>query len=227
MDTSQTTDTDAAQASQTPGGVPGARKRRPIINRIRYVFDVALGIVLGCALATIIATFILVLNIGHRAVTGNGWFALLDYARVNESVLDRAADAYLLPGAAPPEEGVYWQATVDGAKQKLNGQKNYMLHFPPGGLPPNKAFWSLTITNPRGAMVVNAIERYSVSDRSGLAANDDGSVDIYIRNSAPQGHESNWLPAPDSNFKLWLRVYQPDKSVLSGEYRAPPVTEVK
>jgi len=46
---------------------------------------------------------------------------------------------------------------------------------------------------PLGA-VAGLINRYSVSDRSGLVPNTDGSVDIYIQNAAPAGHESNWLP---------------------------------
>ena len=81
--------------------------------------------------------------------------------------------------------------------------------------------------DPRNHFVANPIHRYRVSDRSGLAQNPDGSVDIYIQNAALAGHESNWLPAPSGNFILWLRVYLPGQSVLNGEYKVPPVVEVK
>jgi hypothetical protein len=124
------------------------------------------------------------------------------------------------------EEAVYWTATEDGAGQTLNGQHNYRLHFPPGGLPPNDAFWSLTMLNSQRYMVDNSINRYSVGDRSGLVPGADGSIDIYIQNTAPAGHESNWLPAPTGNFVLVLRAYQPGATVLSGEYHVPPVVEV-
>jgi len=73
-------------------------------------------------------------------------------------------------------------------------EHDYMMHFPPGGLPPNDAFWSLTMGDAKNRFVANPINRYSVSDRSGLVPNADGSVDIYIQNTAPAGHESNWLP---------------------------------
>jgi hypothetical protein len=53
----------------------------------------------------------------------------------------------------------------------------------------------------------------------------DGSVDIYIQNAAPAGHESNWLPAPVGNFILWLRVYMPDAAIVEGKYRVPPVVK--
>jgi hypothetical protein len=125
------------------------------------------------------------------------------------------------------EEAVYWTATVDGEDRTLNGQHDYRLHFPPGGLPPNDAFWSLTMLNSRRYMENNPINRYSVGDRSGLVPGADGSIDIYLRNTAPAGQESNWLPAPPGNFVLVLRAYQPGAAVLSGEYHVPPVVEVR
>jgi hypothetical protein len=66
-----------------------------------------------------------------------------------------------------------------------------------------------------------------VSDKSNLVLNTDGSIDIYIQTTAPADHESNWLPAPSGNFKLWLRAYLPDPIILNGEYEAPPVVEAK
>jgi hypothetical protein len=100
------------------------------------------------------------------------------------------------------------------------------MHFPAGGLPPNNAFWSITMGDARNHFVANPINRYSVSDRSGLAQNPDGSVDIFIQNVAPAGHASNWLPAPAGKFILWLRVYTPGEAILHGEYTVPPVVEV-
>jgi hypothetical protein len=76
-------------------------------------------------------------------------------------------------------------------------------------------------------MVENPIHRYSVGGRSGLVPNADGSIDIYVQNTAPAVQESNWLPAPAGNFMLWLRVYQPGAAILNGAYRVPPVVEVK
>jgi len=75
--------------------------------------------------------------------------------------------------------------------------------------------------------VLNPINRYSVNDRSGLVPNADGSIDIYIQNKPPAGHESNWLPAPTDSFILWLRVYLPGQAILDGKYAVPPVVRVK
>ena len=122
---------------------------------------------------------------------------------------------------------MYWTTSKDAAGHGLNGRHDYMIHFPPGGLPPNDAFWSLTMGDARNRFVANPINRYSVSDRSGLVSNADGSLDIYIQNAAPAGHQSNWLPAPAGAFILWLRVYMPGSAILDGKYKVPPIVEVK
>ena len=101
------------------------------------------------------------------------------------------------------------------------------MHFAAEQLPPNDAFWSLTMADDHQRFVPNPINRYIVNDRSGLVPNTDGSVDIYIQNAAPAGHESNWLPAPSGKFILWLRVYIPGEAILQGKYAVPPVVERK
>ena len=122
---------------------------------------------------------------------------------------------------------MYWLTKVDGANQRLSGQHNYVMHFPAGQLPSNNAFWSLTMGTVRNRFVPNPINRYSVSDRSGLVPTPDGSVDIYIQNTAPARHESNWLPAPPDKFLLWLRVYLPGPTILDRKYNVPPVVETR
>jgi len=140
--------------------------------------------------------------------------------------LTRAACTWMFPGPVNvPEEATYWTTQVDEAGRPLSGQRNYVMHFPAGGLPPNAAFWSLTMGDASNRFVPNPIRRYSVSDRSGLAQNADGSVVVYIQASAPVGHGSNWLPAPSGKFTLWLRVYLPSRVILEGRYAVPPVTE--
>lgn len=72
-------------------------------------------------------------------------------------------------------------------------------------------------------MVANAAHTYSVSDHSGLVANGDGSLDIYLRPTMPAGHESNWLPTPARGFMLWLRAYVPEPPILDGTWRPSAV----
>jgi hypothetical protein len=74
-------------------------------------------------------------------------------------------------------------------------------------------------------LVANAIDRYSIGDRTaGLLTDDDGSATIYIQRHAPDnGRQSNWLPTPDGRFRpLLMRMYQPCAEILNGEYTSCP-----
>jgi hypothetical protein len=194
-----------------------------IMFRRTIVSDVVQGIIIGGVLAFI--TFQILANVYVTKV--NGWTTIFGCGELGNGMSFKAACANKLPAVNVPQEAVYWTTSVDGAGQKLSGQHDYSMHFPAGGLPPNNAFWSLTMGDAKNHFVPNPIHRYSVSDRSDLVPNADGSVDIYIQNTAPPGHESNWLPAPAGNFILWLRVYVPGAAILDGEYKVPPVVEVK
>jgi hypothetical protein len=191
------------------------------------ILMVILGIIIGGVLA-VITTFILIaVEVNAIHTTVNGWRSTPKCGIPGNGILLRAACATILPAANLAEEAMYWTTTKDSMGQKLNGQHDYILQFPAGQLPPNDAFWSLTMTDVQNFMVYNPINRYSVGDRSGLVPNADGSIDIYIQSTAPAGHESNWLPSPAGNFKLWLRAYLPQAAILEGKYEVPPVVEVK
>jgi hypothetical protein len=194
---------------------------------IKIIVGLILGIIVGGILAVLTADIFLSVEVKDMQTTVNGWRTTMKCGAIDNGILLKAACALVLPAANLPAEAVYWTAKVDGAGNTLNGQHNYILHLPPGGTPPNDAFWSLTMMNAKSLLVANPINRYSVGNLSGLAANADGSIDIYIQNAAPAGHETNWLPAPAGDFILMLRAYQPGSSVLNGEYQVPPVQEVK
>jgi hypothetical protein len=76
-------------------------------------------------------------------------------------------------------------------------------------------------------MVNNQIKRSSFDDRSNLAKNADGSIDVYLQQEAPTGHEQNWLPTPSGKFKLMLRAYLPGRAILNGTYRVPQVVKAQ
>ena len=163
-----------------------------------------------------------------KATKVNGWITIFGCGVPGNDIFTRAACARIFPGPVNvPEEAMYWRTAVDGRGHTLSGEHNYILQFPPGGLPPNDAFWSLTMADEKQRFVANPIDRYSVGDRSGLAQNPDGSVDIYLQNAAPAGPRSNWLPAPTGRFNLWLRVYMPRAAILHGEYTVPPVVQAR
>ena len=186
--------------------------------------DVLQGVLIGFGLAFVTAQ----VYARVKATKVNGWISMFGLGVPGNGMFLRAAHAQLFPGpVVVPEEAMYWWTNADGAGHALSGVHNYVMHFPAGQLPPNNAFWSITMGDARNHFVANPINRYNVSDRSSLAQNSDGSVDIYIQNTVPAEHESNWLPAPSGKFILWLRVYIPGDAILQGKYTVPPVGERK
>jgi hypothetical protein len=182
------------------------------------------GFLVGFGLA--IVTIEIVARV--KATKVNGWITMFGCGVPGNGMFLRAACTRIFPGPINvPQEAMYWRTNVDGAGHTLSGEHDYVLHFPPGGLPPNDAFWSLTMADAKERFVANPINRYLVGNRSGLVPNADGSVDIHIQNTAPAGHETNWLPSPAGSFRLWLRAYMPGAAILDNKYAVPPVVEVR
>jgi hypothetical protein len=56
--------------------------------------------------------------------------------------------------------------------------------------------------------------------------NDDGILTIYLQHESPgQEKEANWLPAPDGQFSLSLRIYWPEQAALDGTWTPPPIKQ--
>jgi hypothetical protein len=184
------------------------------------------GVIIGATLAFL--TTILILDAVARAETRtvNGWSSIRKVGQPGNGLLVRAALQKALPVVNAFEEAAYWTTSVDSAGKKLSGEHIYRLHFPPGQLPPNDAFWSLTATDTVGYMVNHSSGRSSVDDHSGLVTNSDGSVDILLQPQQPNGPAQNWVPTPSGRFKLMLRAYLPGVAIVDGSYEVPPVVEV-
>jgi DNA sulfur modification protein DndE len=158
----------------------------------------------------------------------NGSNTTIDVGNYGTDYLMRAAIAKYGLFANSPEEAVYPVAFTDSQGQNLTGANKYVIHFDKGQTPPVNAFWSLTMYNNASYLADNPINRYAIGDRTpGLVYNEDGSLDIYIQHESPgKDRESNWLPAPEDEFNLTLRLYAPQDQILKGEYQYPPVQRV-
>ncbi len=181
------------------------------------------GVIIGAALAFL--TTILILDAVARTQTRtvSGWSSIRKAGQPANGLLDRAAMQKALPLVNVFEEAAYWTTSVDSAGKKLSGEHTYRLHFPPGQLPPNDAFWSLTATDTVGYMVRSPAGRSSVNDHSGLLVNADGAVDVLLQPQPTGGHADNWLPTPTGRFNLILRAYLPGAAIVDGDYQVPAV----
>ena len=106
----------------------------------------------------------------------------------------------------------------------MDGSRSYRIHFAKDGMPPVKAFWSITMYGLDGFFVENPINRFAIGDRDALKFNADGSLDIYISH---EEKANNWLPAPAGAFNLSLRLYWPSDAILSGKWAPPALVRRK
>jgi hypothetical protein len=193
---------------------------------LRKIIKIILGLIPGIIVGAILVVVTNSLLVNAEFTKVNGWRTIYGCGLPGNGLLLQSACAQIFPAVNVSQEAMYWTTNTYGAGN-LSGQHDYILHFPPGGLPPNNAFWSLTMGDARNRFVPNPINRSSVGSLTGLVPNADSSIDIYIQHTAPAGHESNWLPAPSGTFILWMRVYLPGPSVVNGKYQVPPVQEVQ
>lgn len=119
----------------------------------------------------------------------------------------------------------YFYQDLDAAGERLNGSKKYTVTFPKGQLPPVKGFWSLTLYNEHHFFAPNELRRYSLGTKNkGLKANADGSLTIYVQADPPdESQRTNWLPAPEGDFSLYIRCYWPDLAIAEGKWTPPAV----
>ncbi len=159
----------------------------------------------------------------------NGWrIPPMTLGQFGTNYRIRAIVTWIAFGANLPADAVYPTTYVDGDGKPLNGSNDYTLHFDKEKAPPVNAFWSVTLYGPDSFFVISPINRYAISSWMPLKHGSDGSLDIYIQKDSPgKGKESNWLPAPEGDFNLTLRMYWPkDKppSVIDGTWIPPGVT---
>jgi DNA sulfur modification protein DndE len=165
--------------------------------------------------------------LGHYAAQkqANGWIVSTGSGHYGTDYLQRALVAYIGVGGNLPADGFYPIARVDGDGKLLNSANRYVMHFTKADAPPinPRGFWSITIYDKEYFLAPNAINRFSLSSRDTFQQNPDGSMDLYVQKGSPGAEkQANWLPAPDGQFILMMRVYWPKDEVLNGAWVPPP-----
>ena len=147
----------------------------------------------------------------------NGWnvsSAFGDRAFYNGDWLLRAAAARAGIYGNDAVEAMYPMTKTLADGTVLDGSKhNYTLTFAKDQFPPVNAFWSVTMYDAKNQLLVkNPINRYLINSpmMSGMKKDKDGSLTLYIQKDSPgKDKEANWLPAPDGEIYLVMRLYWP------------------
>jgi hypothetical protein len=128
-----------------------------------------------------------------------------------------------LKRAAAAKGGIYGndaaEAVYPMTKTLANGEvldasrHKYSITFPAGQYPPVEAFWSVTMYDGKTQLLIeNPINRYLINSpmMPGLKKNPDGSLTLHLQKDSPGADkESNWLPAPNGEMYLVMRLYWP------------------
>jgi hypothetical protein len=160
------------------------------------------------------------------ARVANGWSMNTDTMGVyGNYYLKRAIVSQVGLGANLVEDAIYPLNLGDESGKPLDGANRYTITFERGAAPPANAFWSVTLYDPEGFQVGNALNRFAISSWMPFKYNADGSLDLYVQNESPgKDKEANWLPAPKGVFNLTMRLYAPKSEALTGKWNPPPVT---
>ena len=157
----------------------------------------------------------------------NGWSMFSSpIGTYGTDYLKRALMAYMGLGSDLLEDAIYPTALTMADGSPFDAESKYELRFPATGLPPVRAYWSLTLYDDRELLADNPIGRYSLGDRDPLRFDSDGSLMLYIQRESPgRDKEDNWLPTPKrGSFTLTMRLYWPEAAALNGTW-APPLVK--
>lgn len=176
--------------------------------------------------ATTIKRFLEWRHNGHPA--GNGWNRSTNNAQWGIDYFNRTGTARSNMFDNRPEETQYFYTDFDSGGGSLNGARSYAVTFAAGQEPPVKGFWSLTLYNQHHFFHPNPLARYSLGTKNKtLKRNADGSLTLYVGADSPgPERESNWLPAPDGAFSLYIRAYWGDTAILDESWRPPAVERI-
>jgi hypothetical protein len=172
----------------------------------------------------VIAPFFQWRNNGRPA--GNGWNSPVNNAQWGTDYLNRTGTSKSNMYDNRPNETKYIYRDDDSQGQQLNGSNLYTVTFAKGQEPPVKGFWSVTLYNDEHLFSPNPLNRYSLGTKSKsfLKYNPDGSLTLYFGAKSPgKDKETNWVPAPQGTFSLYIRCYWPEQAILDGTWMPPQV----
>lgn len=116
-------------------------------------------------------------------------------------------------------DGIAFTALADDSKKPLDGRCDVVVR----GVTPAARFWTLTLYDPKGRLVGNALQRYSFTSQEVVRVS-DGSFEVRI---APRSRAGNWLPTGGlERYVLLLRLYDTPVGVATRTQRDAPMPSI-
>jgi hypothetical protein len=116
-------------------------------------------------------------------------------------------------------DGVAFYARTDDSGRPLDGRCDVLMT----GTTPQARFWTLTLYDPQGKLIGNAIDRQGFTSQE-ILRNADGSFDILV---APRARAGNWLPTNGiDSYVLILRLYDSPVGAATRATREVPMPAI-
>ncbi|MFE3028851.1 DUF1214 domain-containing protein [Nocardia tengchongensis] len=120
--------------------------------------------------------------------------------------------------------GQFYLVTIHDSEGKdFDGGKNYKITVPPHV--PVSLYWSATAYDRVTHTLIRDVDWASrASNTPDLQTNSDGSVDLYLGPSAPDGKKSNWIPTKSGKkFEIMFRFYGPQPPLSEKTWKLPDI----
>jgi hypothetical protein len=116
-------------------------------------------------------------------------------------------------------DGVAFVARADDNGRPLDGRCDTQV----SGTTPQARFWTVTLYDPHGKLIGNAIDRQGFTSQE-IVRNSDGSFEI---TAAPRTRAGNWLPTNGiESYILVMRLYDSPVGVATRAAREAPMPSV-
>ncbi|MCG6203194.1 DUF1214 domain-containing protein [Rhodopseudomonas sp. HC1] len=116
-------------------------------------------------------------------------------------------------------DGIAFIAKADDNKRALDGRCDVEV----SGVTPPARFWTLTLYDPRGALIANGVERYGFTSQE-IVRSADGEFKIRV---AARSRAGNWLPTGGvDRYILMLRLYDTPVGVATRTQRDAPMPAI-
>jgi hypothetical protein len=186
---------------------------------VRLVIGLLLSLVVAAAVGLGATLFALSRGIAFGAFSIGAWTAWPKTGTADIDPYARAAIARIgqLPTASG--DGIAFFSVSDDAGRPLDGRCDVVL----SGITPQARFWTVTLYDPDGQLVGNAVNRHGFTSQE-LIRKPDGNFEI---NVAPRARAGNWLPtAGIERYILLLRLYDTPIGVATRAGREAPMPSV-
>ncbi|MCF6262167.1 MAG: DUF1254 domain-containing protein [Xanthomonadales bacterium] len=120
----------------------------------------------------------------------------------------------------------YIASAKDASGDWLDGSQTYRLRV--SAYVPARTFWALNVYDTGTRSMIDTEQGVpGLDDGADLQRNADGTIDIYMGPTAPEGMESNWIQTlPNRGFFIYFRLYGPEKEWFDRSWKLDDIERI-